>query len=164
MILRSASLTCTVCALLPIALGAAQLPGPIPREKEPPSQTTRMREKQLPLTVSGCIRGKRLQLSSVFRGDGVADLLNTDQLLLEGPDNLCAAPFGDLIVCEDHPGRDRVIGLSPNGRTYTIAANAQNDSEFAGARFSADGRTLFVNSQQPGTTFAVWGPWEKRQA
>ena len=56
MTLRSASLTYAACALLPIALGAAQLPGPIPREKEPPSQTTRMRERQLPLTVSGCIR------------------------------------------------------------------------------------------------------------
>jgi secreted PhoX family phosphatase len=89
---------------------------------------------------------------------------SSDKLLLEGPDNLCAAPFGDLIVCEDHPGRDRVIGITPNGRTYPIARNAQNDSEVAGACFSADGRTLFFNAQQPGTTFAVWGPWDKRGA
>lgn len=119
MTLRSASLTCAACALLPIALGAAQLPGPIPREKEPPSQTTRMREKQLPLTVSGCIRGKRLQLSSVFRGDGVADLLNTDQLLLEGPKDLMAQ------LRKEHEGHDdeltgvAILPPSPDGSTTT---------------------------------------------
>jgi len=32
------------------------------------------------------------------------------------------------------------------------------DEEFAGATFSPDGGTLFVNVQVPGTTFAIWGP------
>src|SRR5436190_14807509 len=85
MTLRSASLSCAACAMLPIALAAAQLPGPVPREKEPPSQTTRMREKQLPLTVAGCIRGKRLVLA---HNDGATELLNADELLLEGSKDL----------------------------------------------------------------------------
>ena len=39
-----------------------------------------------------------------------------------------------------------------------------DDTEFAGACFSPDGRTLFVNSQNPGITFAIWGPWAKRRS
>jgi hypothetical protein len=36
--------------------------------------------------------------------------------------------------------------------------------ELAGACFSPDGGTLFFNVQQPGMTFAVWGPWSSRLA
>ena len=32
-------------------------------------------------------------------------------------------------------------------------------SEFAGPRFSPDGKWLFVNIQVPGITFAITGPW-----
>ena len=38
--------------------------------------------------------------------------------------------------------------------------NVINDSEFAGACYSPDGQTLFVNIQSPGYTFAIWGPWQ----
>ena len=38
-------------------------------------------------------------------------------------------------------------------------AAAGSRHEFTGATFSADGTTLFVNLQQPGTTFAITGPW-----
>jgi secreted PhoX family phosphatase len=34
-----------------------------------------------------------------------------------------------------------------------------SDEEFAGATFSPDRKTLFANVQDPGTTFAIWGPW-----
>src|SRR5262245_52674091 len=33
--------------------------------------------------------------------------------------------------------------------------------EFAGAAFSPDGRTLFVNTQTPGMTLAIWGSWDR---
>jgi uncharacterized protein len=46
-----------------------------------------------------------------------------------------------------------------NPRRNTIELVAFNDSEFAGATFSPDGRTLFVNIQDPGLTLAIWGPW-----
>ena len=84
--LHSVLLLCAACAALPVALAAAQFPGPVPREKEPPSQT-RMQEKQLPLVVQGCIRGRRLVLAASFH-DSTADLLNADELLLEGPKEL----------------------------------------------------------------------------
>ena len=88
MIFRSALLAIAACAAVPIALAAVQLPGPIPREKEPPSQQTRMLEKRLALTVYGCVRGKRLVLSSMSSREGIIDLLNANELLLEGPKEL----------------------------------------------------------------------------
>jgi secreted PhoX family phosphatase len=90
-----------------------------------------------------------------------------DHAVLDGPDNLCAAPFGDLIICEDNLARREnfVVGVTPGGRCYRIARNAHPARrELAGACFSPDGRTLFVNVQQPGMTFAIWGPWDSRRA
>jgi len=116
MTLRSVSLSCAACAMLPIALAAAQLPGPVPREKEPPSQTTRMQEKHLPLTVQGCIRGKRLLLSSL---DGTANLLNADELALEGSKDLLQQ------LRREHEGHDdeltgtAILKPSPDGSSTT---------------------------------------------
>lgn len=86
-----------------------------------------------------------------------------DRTLLEGPDNICPAPNGDLIVCEDGEDEDYLVGVTPRGRLYHLARNAHNDQELAGATFSPDGRTLFFNLQEPGVTFAVWGPWSSRR-
>lgn len=76
-------------------------------------------------------------------------------------DNLVAAPWGHLVICEDGDNDQFVHGLSPEGRVYTIARNAHPDrNEFAGACFSPDGTTLFVNVQTPGATYAITGPWQ----
>ena len=82
--------------------------------------------------------------------------------LLRNGDNLTVAPWGDLIVCEDYVGLgvNRVVGITAGGRLYTLAMNVLNLSEFAGAAFSPDGSTLFVNLQRPGLTLAITGPWE----
>lgn len=82
-----------------------------------------------------------------------------DVTVLEKPDNITIAPFGDLILCEDGDGDNFLVGVTPEGTLYPFARNALNDSEFAGATFSPDGRTLFVNIQVPGITLAIWGPW-----
>ncbi len=77
-------------------------------------------------------------------------------------DNIVAAPWGDLIICEDGDGDQFVRGVSPDGHVYPIARNAHPDkSEFAGACFSPDGETLFVNMQGPNTSIAIRGPWSK---
>lgn len=80
---------------------------------------------------------------------------------LEQPDNITVAPFGDLFLCEDGDGKDRVIGVTQGGQLYEFARNAlPNDtSEFAGACFSPNGQWLFVNSQIRGITFGIQGPW-----
>ena len=82
---------------------------------------------------------------------------------LRNGDNLTLAPFGDLLVCEDNSNAQHVVGITRSGGMYRVAANGRRDSEFAGATFSADGSTLFVNLQKPGLTFAVKGPWHTRR-
>ncbi len=99
--------------------------------------------------------------------------------VLDSPDNLLVTPRGGLILCEDDAsGRDddthplapgivdvnRMIGLTPGAEAFELAVNRLNDSEFAGACFSPDGRTLFVNifgdaSPGSGMTCAITGPW-----
>lgn len=82
-----------------------------------------------------------------------------DGTLIENADNLTMAPWGDLIVCEDRSGEViRLVGVTPAGKFYTLANNHLR-SELAGACFSPDGTTLFVNIQGPGLTLAITGPW-----
>jgi len=84
--------------------------------------------------------------------------------LLDNADNLTVAPWGDLIVCEDGSGDQFLVGVTPDGGIYKFARNAHpSRSEFAGACFSPDGATLFVNVQSAGLTLAITGPWKQRQ-
>jgi secreted PhoX family phosphatase len=86
---------------------------------------------------------------------------------MESPDNIVVAPWGDLWFAEDETidGGDtinRVMGVTPGGQVYPFARNRLNDSEFAGPTFAPDGKTFFVNFQNPGLTFAIWGPFKQR--
>lgn len=78
-------------------------------------------------------------------------------------DNLTVAPWGHLVVCEDNYSNDirnHVKGVTPEGEVYAIARNVfTGNAEFAGAVFSPDGSTLFVNLYYPGLTYAITGPW-----
>ncbi|WP_405906131.1 MULTISPECIES: PhoX family protein [unclassified Streptomyces] len=104
---------------------------------------------------------RRLTLVIVFGPD-------TDvQLPGESPDNICLAPSGGLMVCEDGNGAQHVYGVTRKGEVYAMARGAQNIGtpeapewgEFAGVTFSPDGETMYVNCYTPGTTFAVTGRW-----
>ncbi|MAB82698.1 MAG: phosphatase [Phycisphaerae bacterium] len=85
-----------------------------------------------------------------------------DATVIEHADNLTVAPWGDLIVCEDGLADQYLLGVTPEGSIYKLARNQANQSEFAGAVFSPDGSTLFVNIQNPGMTLAITGPWNRR--
>ena len=80
----------------------------------------------------------------------------------QGIDNLCLAPWGDVVACEDGQAPNHVVGVTPAGEVYPLARNALNTSEVTGATFSPDGTTLFFNVQRPGLTVAVTGPWPRR--
>ncbi|MFQ5512954.1 MAG: alkaline phosphatase PhoX [Myxococcota bacterium] len=84
-----------------------------------------------------------------------------DRAKLKSPDNLTVAPWGDLLVCEDGGGDNRLLRIDPAGRLHLFARNVFNDSELAGVCFSPEGRTLFVNIQDPGLTLAIQGPWPR---
>ena len=100
--------------------------------------------------------------------------------VLESPDNLCITPSGGMLLCEDDAIADgdthalggritdvnRLIGIGPGGAPFAFAVNILNATEFAGACFSPDGSTLFVNifggsSAGSGMTCAIWGPWAR---
>jgi len=95
-----------------------------------------------------------------------------------------------VLLCEDGGGvedafgpGERLMGLTPAGETYVFAKNNvmlspadiagagksaefveegdHRQNEFAGATFDPSGRWLFVNTQTPGITFAITGPWER---
>ncbi len=89
--------------------------------------------------------------------------------MLDAPDNVTVSPRGGLAICEDGDNGNFVRGLTTDGKIFDFAQNITNDREFAGATFSPDGETLFVNIQgdlsvggpgNKGMTFAIWGPWE----
>ncbi|MFM9995814.1 MAG: alkaline phosphatase PhoX [Phycisphaerales bacterium] len=82
-----------------------------------------------------------------------------DATILHNADNVTFAPWGDMIACEDNLKDNRLLGITPGGEVYTFARHVGGTSEFAGATFSPDGSTLFVNIQNPGSTLAVRGPW-----
>jgi len=115
---RVASLAFVVCTILPPAQAAFQLPGVVPREKEPPAQQ-RMREQQVPMMVRGCIRGRRLLLTDRTFNDNVADILNADELLLEGSKDLMQQ------LRREHDGHDdeligvAIIPSTPDGTSTT---------------------------------------------
>ncbi|GAA4234306.1 PhoX family protein [Actinomadura meridiana] len=85
----------------------------------------------------------------------------------DSPDNICLAPQGGLMVCEDGGGAQYVFGVTRQRDVYPMARNRQNIGteddpawgEFAGVTFSPDAQTMFVNVYTPGTTFAITGPW-----
>lgn len=105
------------------------------------------------------------------------------------PDNICVSPTGGVLYFEDGSAvvdqfgaGNRVMGLTRAGLAYifcknnVILSDAQiaamgrtgqfdaddyRGNEFAGGTFSPDGRTLYVNIQTPGITFAITGPWAK---
>jgi hypothetical protein len=90
---------------------------------------------------------------------------------LELPDNITSrSGHGTVVVCEDGPVDNYIRGLSARSELFDIALNRLTRNappnaprfaeEFAGATFSPDGETLFVNIQAAqGVTFAIWGPW-----
>lgn len=84
-----------------------------------------------------------------------------DSTIIENADNLTVAPWGDLIVCEDTGEKQDLNGITPDGKVYKLGRNAKSNSELAGATFSPDGSTLFMNIQHSGLTMAITGPWQK---
>ncbi|WP_405811339.1 PhoX family protein [Streptomyces sp. NBC_00210] len=79
----------------------------------------------------------------------------------DGPDNITVSPYGGLVIAEDGEGIQHLFGATERGRTYPIARNDLNDSEFTGVVFSPDGKTLYANIQTPGIMLAITGPWKR---
>src|SRR5690606_37056330 len=102
------------------------------------------------------------------RGDLTLVFESPSADVLDYPDNITVSPRGGIVICEDGGGEQFIRGLTPDGRIFPFARNTLNNTEFAGACFSPDGRTLFLNimgsttdaGTQQGATIAIQGPWE----
>ncbi|MBW3606467.1 MAG: PhoX family protein [Actinobacteria bacterium] len=83
--------------------------------------------------------------------------------VLDFPDNIATSRTGTLVICEDGDEGNYLRGLTRQGSIFDFAKNnieGRTDDEFAGATFSPDYETLYVNIQASnGLTFAIWGPW-----
>jgi len=83
--------------------------------------------------------------------------------VLDLPDNMAVSPRGSVLLCEDGEPFNYLRGINRRGQIFDFALNAMRGSveeEFAGATFSPNGKTLFVNIQfETGRTFAIWGPF-----
>ncbi|MFK7760067.1 MAG: alkaline phosphatase PhoX [Phycisphaerales bacterium] len=116
-----------------------------------------------------CTTGGKVGAGQIWKltPSGLGEGLDTLELLIEpndtsvlqNADNITFSPWGDIVVCEDGEAPQYLVGITPKGELYHIAKNAYSGSEFAGACFSPDGSTFFVNLQQSGWTLAITGPW-----
>jgi secreted PhoX family phosphatase len=131
--------------------------------------------------LEGCLYGnERIYFDSTSGGDkklgqvweyrptgkeqGTLTLLfeSGDPSILNMPDNLCLNRTGNVVICEDNGVSIHLRVMNQAGQLGTLARNifeGFENREFAGVTFSPDYKTLFVNIQVPGLTFAIWGPW-----
>ncbi|MEN7538614.1 alkaline phosphatase PhoX [Aurantiacibacter flavus] len=115
-------------------------------------------------TSGGAAReGQIFRLKPALHGADMLDLFYESADIAEYSfgDNLTVAPNGHLIVCEDQYTEvvdNHLRGITPQGAAYDFGRLTMQ-TEPAGACFSPDGRTLFVNAYSPTMTLAITGPW-----
>ena len=126
-----------------------------------------------------CTSGGNAKLGQIIRykpsaEEGTAgekEAPGTAQMFLESADpekfnfgdNLTVAPNGHLFVCEDQYSdtvNNYIRAVTPDGRLYPFA-RIRLQTEPAGACFSPDGTTMFVNMYHPTKTLAITGPWDQ---
>jgi uncharacterized protein len=84
---------------------------------------------------------------------------------LNYPDTLTVAPGGTIVMAEDGIGTTVLRGITTDGALFPIAYAVDTRNDISGPHVAADGRVLFVNimgedpPNEPGMTFAIWGPW-----
>lgn len=113
-----------------------------------------------------CTSGGARELGQVFRlrtEENRLDLFfeSTGEESFNYGDNLTVAPNGHLIICEDQYTTivdNHLRGITPDGLPYPLA-RLRRQTEMAGACFTPDGRTLFLNIYSPAMTVAIIGPW-----
>ena len=76
-----------------------------------------------------------------------------DPEILDMPDNICVAPWGDIYMSEDGKSDQYIRFLDADGQVQDFARNALSESELAGVCFSPDGKALFINIHKDHRTY-----------
>lgn len=108
--------------------------------------------------------GQIFRLRPTMHGVDALELFyeSTDSDVFSFGDNITIAPDGQLVVCEDQYSDivdNHLRGVTTDGRAYPLG-RLRIQTEPAGACFSPDGATLFVNAYSPTRTLAITGPWK----
>ena len=127
-----------------------------------------------------CTTGGAEDLGQVWEYDPGREVItliyeSSDAARLENPDNVVVVPqTKDILLCEDSDGEQFVRGVTRDGKIYDFAKSGPNDTEFCGACFDPDHRTLYLNQQGErgslpdgppdgrATTYAIYGPFARR--
>ena len=127
-----------------------------------------------------CTTGGPQNLGQVWEYDPGRETItliyeSSDVAKLENPDNVVTVPqTGDILLCEDSDGEQFLRGVTRDGEIYDFAKSGANQTEFCGACFDPDHRTLYVNQQgdrgslpdgpadSQAVTYAIYGPFGDR--
>jgi secreted PhoX family phosphatase len=127
-----------------------------------------------------CTTGGADDLGQIWEYDAGRETItliyeSTDPVRLENPDNVVIVPqTADIFLQEDSDGEQYLRGVTQEGEIYDFAKSTTNQTEFCGGCFSPDHQTLYVNQQGErgslpdgppdgrATTYAIYGPFEKR--
>jgi secreted PhoX family phosphatase len=85
--------------------------------------------------------------------------VSTNTSVLDNPDNITVAPWGELFLVENGGGDNYIRWLDAAGEICDFGRNALSSSEMAGVCFSPDGAAMFVNIQDNGLTLVITGPF-----
>ena len=113
----------------------AQKPIVPPPETPIPDGNSRGKSKQIELLVTGCIRGRRLQVSDLHTRDSVFDSLRVSEFILEGPRELLRQ------IKDYHDGHnDQIEGIVTVPPPITGGSSTVTTKKFGKARVTLGGR------------------------
>ncbi|MFO7562880.1 MAG: DUF839 domain-containing protein [Enhygromyxa sp.] len=97
------------------------------------------------------IDGDNPTLELITRSDSIS--------VLDNPDNITVAPWGDVYIAEDGDGDQYIRFVNAAGEVCDFARNAKSSAELAGVCFSPSGDALFFNMFGDNLTVVVTGPF-----
>jgi MYXO-CTERM domain-containing protein len=110
-------------------------------------------------TSGGPVDGGQVFRLRLFENTLECVLVSTNKWVLDMPDNITVAPWGEVFFCEDGTADQYVRGIDASGTMFDFAYNAGSTSEIAGVCFSPDGQVMFLNLQKDHMTLAITGPF-----